>query len=115
MEETAKKLEIQFEKAESELKILSLKVDQGYSCLAGVQKIPSKPPCELVSQVRSLRKEKDLMRTEVEALVQQQNELMTSLKTQVETLCSQFDELTNTIGPAALQDEKEERKSRGGD
>ncbi|KAK4298485.1 hypothetical protein Pmani_018159 [Petrolisthes manimaculis] len=65
MEETAKKLEIQFEKAESELNILSLKVDQGYSCLAGVQKIQSKPPCELVSQVRALRKEKDQMRTEL--------------------------------------------------
>lgn len=68
-----------------------------------------------MSQVRALRKEKDQMRAEVEALVQQQNELMTSLQSQVATLCSQFDELSNTIGPAALQDEEKGGKSRGGD
>lgn len=55
------------------------------------------------------------MRAEVEALVQQQNELMTSLQSQVATLCSQFDELSNTIGPAALHDEEKGGKNGGGD
>ncbi|ROT68449.1 hypothetical protein C7M84_013411 [Penaeus vannamei] len=108
MEAAVQKLEVLLGKAESELTALSCKVDQEYNTLAGSQAANTQVPTELISNVQSLRTELMQVSDEVLEIQKQQKMVMSTIQTQLSTLCSQFDDLSNITGPAALTEGKPE-------
>jgi len=104
METTANKLEIQFSKAESELDSLAFKVDQEYSALATASSSQKDVKLtETAKNVRNLRNELQRVSQEVLNLQKEQQEVMSSVQTQLTEICGKFDDLENTVAPAALQ------------
>lgn len=64
-------------------------------------------PTELISSVQSLRSELTQVSDEVLEIQKQQKMVMSTIQTQLSTLCSQFDDLSNITGPAALTEGKQ--------
>lgn len=60
-------------------------------------------PCRVVGSVQGLRKELAQLASEVEEIKRQQQEAMSMVETQLKTLCSQFDDLTEVVGQQKQQ------------
>lgn len=60
-------------------------------------------PCRVVGSVRGLREELAQVASEVEEIKKQQQEAMSMVETQLKTLCSQFDELSEAVGQQQQQ------------
>ncbi|KAG7153982.1 putative Spindle and kinetochore-associated protein 2-like [Homarus americanus] len=104
MEPAVEKLEILFGKAESELATLSCKVDQEYTALASAQRSNSQVPSGLIRNVQNLRSELNQVSVEVLEFQKQQQAVMLSMQAQLNTLCSQFDDLSSLTGQAAVDE-----------
>lgn len=60
-------------------------------------------PCRVVGSVQGLREELAQVASEVEEIKKQQKEAMSMVETQLKTLCSQFDELSEVVGQQKQQ------------
>lgn len=98
-----KKLELLFGKAETDLEVLSCKVDHEYKSLSEAQQSSTQAPSCVVGSVQGLRKELAELASEVEEIKKQQQEAMSMVEGQLKTLCSQFDELSGVVGQQQQQ------------
>ncbi|XP_076043225.1 uncharacterized protein LOC143026542 [Oratosquilla oratoria] len=100
METAVEKLNVLLCKADSELTSLECKVDQEYSALASATGSQAKvSPTDLAKNVQQLRKELKSVSTDILELQNQQKQIMTTVLSQLNSLCSQFDELNGIVGP----------------
>ncbi|KAK8727245.1 hypothetical protein OTU49_009779 [Cherax quadricarinatus] len=103
MEPAAQRLEVLFSKAESELATLSCMINQEFSILAAAQGVDTQVINELVHNVKNIRAQLNQILSEVLEFQQQQQTVMSSMQSQLSTLCVQFNDLSMIIGPAALE------------
>ncbi|KAG0717039.1 hypothetical protein GWK47_055256 [Chionoecetes opilio] len=89
---------LQFGKAEADLDALSCKVDYEYKALTEGHHTSAQVPSRVVGSVQGLRKDLEQLASEVEEIQKQQQEAMSTVGTQLKTLCSQFDDLSGIVG-----------------